>query len=103
MKNGKEIHNEKDIAELFQQEIPLPEGIVIKADAGTHGKMIMLAKTSEELIANIQETKPSIINPVGVVAQELIDKVVLRFKNNRSQRKRQTAHLLPYSDGKSRL
>ncbi len=74
LKNGKEIHNEKDIADLFQQEIPLSEGIVIKADAGTHGKMIMLAKNSEELIANIQETKPSIINPVGVVAQELVEK-----------------------------
>jgi len=74
MKNGQEIHNEKDIAELFQQEIPLSEGIVIKADAGTHGKMIMLAKNHEELIANIQETKPSIINPVGVVAQELVEK-----------------------------
>jgi glutathione synthase/RimK-type ligase-like ATP-grasp enzyme len=74
MKNGKEIHNEKDIADLFQQEISLSEGIVIKADAGTHGKMIMLTKNNEELIANIQETKPSIINPVGVVAQELVDK-----------------------------
>jgi glutathione synthase/RimK-type ligase-like ATP-grasp enzyme len=74
MKNGKEIHNEKDIAELFQQEIPISEGIVIKADAGTHGKMIMLAKNNQELITNIQETKPSIINPVGVVAQELVEK-----------------------------
>jgi hypothetical protein len=36
--------------------------------------MIMLAKNNEELIANIQETKPSIINPVGVVAQELVEK-----------------------------
>jgi glutathione synthase/RimK-type ligase-like ATP-grasp enzyme len=74
MKNGKEIHNEKDIADLFQAEIPLDEGIVIKADAGTHGKMIMLSKNRDELIANIQETKPNIINPIGVVAQELIQK-----------------------------
>jgi glutathione synthase/RimK-type ligase-like ATP-grasp enzyme len=74
LKNGQVIHNEQDIAELFQQEIPISEGIVIKADAGTHGKMIMLAKNSEELIANIQETKSSIINPVGVVAQELVEK-----------------------------
>lgn len=74
MKNGKEIHNEKDIADLFQQEIPLDEGIVIKADAGTHGKMIMLSKNRDELIANIQETKPTIINPIGVVAQELVQK-----------------------------
>jgi glutathione synthase/RimK-type ligase-like ATP-grasp enzyme len=74
MKNGREIHNEKDIADLFEQEIPLDEGIVIKADAGTHGKMIMLSKTREELEANIKETKPTIINPIGVVAQELVQK-----------------------------
>ena len=74
LKNGQEIHNEKDIAELFRQEIPLSHGIVIKADAGTHGKMIMLARNNEELIAGIKETKPSIINPVGIVAQELVEK-----------------------------
>lgn len=74
MKNGREIHNEKDIADLLQEEISLDEGIVIKADAGTHGKMIMLSKSREELIASIQETKPSIINPVGIVGQELIQK-----------------------------
>jgi hypothetical protein len=74
MKNGKEIHNEKDIADLFEAEIPLTEGIVIKADAGTHGKMIMLSKDRAELEANIKETKPNIINPIGVVAQELIQK-----------------------------
>jgi glutathione synthase/RimK-type ligase-like ATP-grasp enzyme len=74
LKNGKEIHNEKDLAELFEQELSLEEGIVLKADAGTHGKMITLAKTHEELIANIGETKPTIINPIGVVAQEVIQK-----------------------------
>jgi glutathione synthase/RimK-type ligase-like ATP-grasp enzyme len=74
MKNGREIHNEKDIADLFEAEIPLVEGIVIKADAGTHGKMIMLSQTREELEANIKETKPTIINPIGVVAQELVQK-----------------------------
>jgi glutathione synthase/RimK-type ligase-like ATP-grasp enzyme len=73
-KNGKEIHNEKDIADLFEQEIPVGEGIVIKADAGTHGKMIMLAKTREELEESIKETKPTIINPIGVVAQKLVQK-----------------------------
>jgi len=74
MKNGKEIHNEKDIADLFEQEIPLSEGIVIKADAGTHGKMIMLSNNRAELEENIKETQPGIINPVGVVAQELVQK-----------------------------
>ncbi len=74
LKNGKEIRNEKDIADLFQEELPIGEGIVIKADAGTHGKMIMLSQNREELLTNIQETKPSIINPIGIVAQELIQK-----------------------------
>jgi len=74
MKNHKEIHNENDIADLFQAEIPIDDGIVIKADAGTHGKMIMLSKNREELLDNIKETKPNIINPIGVVAQELINK-----------------------------
>jgi glutathione synthase/RimK-type ligase-like ATP-grasp enzyme len=74
MKTGREIHNEKDIADLFEAEIPIAEGIVIKADAGTHGKMIMLSQNREELEASIKETKPSIINPIGVVAQELIQK-----------------------------
>jgi glutathione synthase/RimK-type ligase-like ATP-grasp enzyme len=74
MKNGKEIHNEKDIADLFEAEIPITEGIVIKADAGTHGKMIMLSRDRAELEANIKETKQGIINPIGVVAQELIEK-----------------------------
>lgn len=74
LKNGKEIRNEKDIADLFQKEISIADGVVIKADAGTHGKMILLSKNREELEAIIRETKPSIINPVGVVAQELIQK-----------------------------
>jgi glutathione synthase/RimK-type ligase-like ATP-grasp enzyme len=74
MKNGKEIHNERDIADLFEQEISLKEGIVIKADAGTHGKMIMLTKNRQELEENIKKIKPTIINPVGIVAQELVQK-----------------------------
>ena len=36
--------------------------------------MIMLSQNREELEANIKETKPTIINPIGVVAQELVQK-----------------------------
>ncbi len=36
--------------------------------------MIMLSNNREELEANIKETKPTIINPIGVVAQELVQK-----------------------------
>ena len=73
-RDGKIIHNEEDIADLLQNEIASNEGIVIKPDAGTHGKMTVLSKNREELIANIRKTKPSIINPVGIVAQEFIQK-----------------------------
>jgi glutathione synthase/RimK-type ligase-like ATP-grasp enzyme len=73
-REGKRIHNEEDIADLFENEIDSDEGIVIKPDAGTHGNMIMLSKNREELVTNIRETKSSIINPVGILAQELIQK-----------------------------
>jgi glutathione synthase/RimK-type ligase-like ATP-grasp enzyme len=73
-RDGKRIHNEEDIADLLQDEIAFNEGIVIKPDAGTHGNMIILSKNREELVANIGETKPSITNPVGILAQEFIQK-----------------------------
>jgi len=73
-RDGKEIHNEKDIADLLQDEIASDEGIVIKPDAGTHGKGALLSKNREQLITSIQETKPSIINPIGIIAQEFIQK-----------------------------
>jgi len=72
--DGKEIHNEPDIADLLQDEIALNMGIVVKPDAGTHGRGIVLAKNREELVANIQATKSSITNPVGILAQELVEK-----------------------------
>jgi glutathione synthase/RimK-type ligase-like ATP-grasp enzyme len=74
LKSGREIHNEKDIADLLQDEIALDPGIVIKPDAGTHGKGAVLSKNRDQLVASIQETKPSIINPVGITAQELVEK-----------------------------
>ena len=48
--------------------------VVIKPDAGTHGKGIVLSKNRDELLVNIERTEASIINPVGVVGQELIEK-----------------------------
>ena len=71
-KDGRRIQNEPDIADLLEKEIG--KNIVIKPDAGTHGKGIVLSTNHEELTANIQKTEPSIINPVGIVAQELIEK-----------------------------
>ena len=74
MKSGKEINNAKDIADLLEEEISLNQGIVIKPDAGTHGKGTMLSRKRDQLLASIQETRPSIINPIGVTAQELVEK-----------------------------
>jgi glutathione synthase/RimK-type ligase-like ATP-grasp enzyme len=73
-KSGMKISNEKDIADLLENEIDSNEGIVIKPDAGTHGNKIVLSKNREQLITNIQETTPSITNPVGIIAQEQIKK-----------------------------
>jgi glutathione synthase/RimK-type ligase-like ATP-grasp enzyme len=72
-RDGSEIHNEEDIADLMQQELGNEE-IVVKPDAGTHGKKVKLAKKREELLKVIEETKPSITNPIGVLAQELVQK-----------------------------
>jgi glutathione synthase/RimK-type ligase-like ATP-grasp enzyme len=72
-KDGAEIHNEGDIADLMQHEIG-DKMVVIKPDAGTHGREIKLAKNREELLEMLREIKPSTINPVGVLAQELVQK-----------------------------
>ncbi len=71
--DGSKIHNEEEIAYLIQQE--LGEGnVVIKPDAGTHGKNTILAKGREDLLEALGETEPSIINPVGILAQKLVQK-----------------------------
>jgi len=70
---GNEIHNEEEIADLIQQELGDGE-IVIKPDAGTHGKKVRLAKNREDLLTILRETEPSIINPVGILAQEFVQK-----------------------------
>jgi glutathione synthase/RimK-type ligase-like ATP-grasp enzyme len=71
--DGREVHNEGDIADLLQMELD-PENIVIKPDAGTHGKGVQLAKERDALIEVIRDTQPSIINPVGILAQKLVQK-----------------------------
>ncbi len=73
-KTGTRISNETDIADLLENEIASAEGIVIKPDAGTHGNKIVLSTNREQLITNIQQTTPTITNPVGIIAQELIHK-----------------------------
>jgi glutathione synthase/RimK-type ligase-like ATP-grasp enzyme len=71
--DGREVHNEEDIADLLQLELD-HEDIVIKPDAGTHGKSVQLAKERQDLVEILKGTQPSIINPVGVMAQKLVQK-----------------------------
>ncbi len=71
--DGRKIRNEEDIADLMQLELG-HENIVIKPDAGTHGKDVKLAKDREDLLAILKKIQPSIINPVGILAQTLVQK-----------------------------
>jgi glutathione synthase/RimK-type ligase-like ATP-grasp enzyme len=70
---GGEIRNEEEIADLMQQELG-NGSIVIKPDAGTHGKNVRLARERRDLLTILRETEPSIINPVGILAQKLVQK-----------------------------
>jgi glutathione synthase/RimK-type ligase-like ATP-grasp enzyme len=72
-RGGVQIHNEEAVADLVQQDLGNGR-IVIKPDAGTHGKEVHLAQDRDSLIEFLGETEPSIINPVGIVAQEFIEK-----------------------------
>jgi glutathione synthase/RimK-type ligase-like ATP-grasp enzyme len=71
--DGREIRNEEDIADLMQLELG-HENIVIKPDAGTHGKDVQLAKDRKDLLTILKGIQPSIINPVGILAQTLVQK-----------------------------
>ncbi len=73
MTGGGQICNEEAIADLMQQELG-NGNIVIKPDAGTHGKNVRLARERNDLLTILGETEPSIINPVGVLAQKLVQK-----------------------------
>jgi len=72
-RNGNEVRNEEEIVELIQQELG-EHGIVVKPDAGTHGRGVELAENRGELLKILEKTEPSIINPVGVFVQEFVQK-----------------------------
>ena len=72
-RDGREISNESKIATLIQQQLE-NNPVVLKPDAGSHGKNIKLAEGQQQLLAILSEIGPSIINPIGVLAQELVHK-----------------------------
>jgi ribosomal protein S6--L-glutamate ligase len=78
--------NSKTIISLLNKE--LGESMVIKSDEGTHGKGIYLANSNVSLQEALNRMKPSVINPAGVVAQELVNKwfydlrIIVEKRNN---------------------
>jgi len=92
--DGQEIHNELEIAELTQQELG-DNDIVVKPDAGTHGKNVRLAHTRENLLTILEEVKPSIINPIGVLAQRYIQKWFYDLRIIVAKQKGKQPHCFP--------
>ena len=92
--DGREVHNEGDIADLLQQELDI-ENIVIKPDAGTHGKNVQLAQKREDMLAILREIQPSIINPVGVLAQKLVQKWFYDLRIIVTKEDRKSPHCYP--------
>lgn len=71
--NDKTQDNIKSVANLIIQYLG-ETNIVVKPDAGTHGNGVSLAVDRNKLESLLGDIQPSIINPSGVVAQELIPK-----------------------------
>lgn len=67
------INNNKTISKLIGKRFGSCK-VVLKPDAGTHGRMVRLVRNDEELSESLDEVKVSTINPSGVVAQEFIPK-----------------------------
>ena len=70
---GIRIHNEEAIADLVQRDLGTGK-VVIKPDAGTHGKRVCLVQDRDSLVRHLDKTRPSIVNPVGFVAQAYVEK-----------------------------
>ena len=69
---GGSLDNAEAIAGLIERQ--LGSEVVVKPDAGTHGRSVALAKGHQELVATLHSIEPGITNPAGVVAQELVPK-----------------------------
>lgn len=73
LSSGGHQYNTDTLCTLLQQEFH-EKKIVIKPDAGTHGRGVSLAENKDELKELLNATEQGITNPSGVLAQELIPK-----------------------------
>ena len=71
--DGRTLDNTEAVARLIEQQLG-DERVVVKPDAGTHGRGVGLSADHGELVELIGEIEPSVINPSGVIAQEFIPK-----------------------------
>ncbi len=71
--NQGSYNNTETIRSLIQNEFH-EDHVVIKPDAGTHGRGVQLAESPTEIIKILNGTKQGITNPSGIMAQELIPK-----------------------------
>ena len=65
-------NNQSTISQLIQNQ--LGDRLVLKPDGGTHGVGVKLAEGTDMLNEYLSNEAPSIINPVGLLAQEYIPK-----------------------------
>jgi len=70
---GGVLNNSEVISKLIAQQLGRGK-VVIKPDAGTHGKEVTLAEGQEAVKKLLGGIAPSIINPSGIVAQEFVPK-----------------------------
>ena len=92
--NGLTIHNEAVIADLIRKALRRGS-IVLKPDGGTHGIGIRLAKDRETLINFVETSDPSIVNPIGFVAQEFVQKWFYDLRIVVAKERGKTAHCYP--------
>jgi glutathione synthase/RimK-type ligase-like ATP-grasp enzyme len=69
---GPKQDNGAAISKMIRESIG--EAAVVKPDAGTHGNGVVLARGDAEIQRAVAGYEPSVINPVGMLAQEPISK-----------------------------
>ena len=71
---GGGVHDNSEAVSRLIAEQMGSDRVVVKPDAGTHGMGVGLSESLEDLQGLLGGVVPSVTNPVGVVAQELIPK-----------------------------
>ena len=89
--NSGTIDNTETICQLIEQQLET-DRLVVKPDAGTHGSGVSLSLNHEDLANIVKNIEPSITNPSGVVAQELVPKWFYDLRIIVSKQRERKAH-----------